>query len=291
MIPTTRATKVTKVTTLLDLLEIQLCTDEGWPQLTCHLNLEALDAAAAVLAEGIARRRIPGNPRLHTLWQTRRLSPSGVAIDDSDRQLFEAGLLENFGTPEQPSQACHLHGLVAESIWHEVVTEIDAGLGRPLLVEGHDWSATDPGGDGLTVYETVDGGFCFRLWESKHHGADAPVRVTVNTACRQVKSRALSYLSRFSLIAQQKADNDTLARFCGLLAERWVNCDPAAGVGISVGTDDDAAIDSCFGNVTTYFGLTPSQHQAQLHLVGDFEELARQVRIQVWRGCGLWTEP
>ena len=156
----------------------------------------------------------------------------------------------------------HLHGLVAESIWLEVVADVNVGHGLPVRTEGHDWSATDPGGDGLTVYVTADGGFCFRLWESKHHGANAPVRNTVNDACRQVRSRSLSYLSRFSLIAQQLTENAALAQFYGRLAELWVDRDPAAGVGISVGAGSDVTADGCFGNVTEYFGLDPAQHQA-----------------------------
>ena len=150
---------------------------------------------------------------------------------------------------------------------------------------------TDPGGDGLTVYATADAGFCFRLWESKHHGTDRRVRRTVNRACEQVKSRSLSYLSRFSLIAQHIADDEALARFYGELAERWVNRDPTAGVGISVGTSSDANVSRCFGKVAKYFEFELAQHQAQLHLMADFVELADRVRDEIWKGSGLWTEP
>ena len=193
--------------------------------------------------------------------------------------------------PQTNQARLSMHGLVAESIWHEVASEIDAGLGLPVRVEGHDWSVTDPGGDGLTVYETSDGGFCFRLWESKHHGTNKPVRRTVNAACTQVQSRALPYLSRFSLIAQQITDDDALARFYGALAERWVDRDPAAGVGISVGTDSNANVSDCFGKVDTYFEMELDQHQAQLHLMADYAKLADRVRKEIWKGCGLWTEP
>lgn len=242
------------------------------------------------MAEGIARRRIGVNPSLHQRWRSRRLDPSNNPVDDTERQLLESALLQNLGTPDQPSPRKQLHGLVAESIWFEVASEVDAGLGIPVRVEGHNWSVTDPGGDGLTVYATADGGFCFRLWESKHHGTARPVRRTVNAACRQVKGRSLSYLSRFSLIAQEMTDDEALARFYGELAERWVNHDPTAGVGISVGTDSDANIARCFGKVTNYFKLDISQHQAHLHVMEGFGKLAKRVRTEVWKGCGLWTE-
>ena len=276
---------------LSDLMDLEFSDTAGWPQLRCRLDPDNLDIAATILAEGIASRRIGVNPRLHKLWRDHRLGLDSDPIGPGDLQILEAGLLQNVGTPDDPGNENHLHGLIAESIWLEVIADTDAGLGSPLRIEGHDWSATDPGGDGLTAYPTDDAGFCFRLWESKHHGANAPVRDTVNGACRQVKSRSLSYLTRFGLIAQQIADDDALAGFYGSLAELWVNHDPATGVGISIGAGSDVDADQCFGNVTSYFDLDLLQHQAQLHLMGDFRELAGRVRREVWKGCGFWTEP
>lgn len=229
--------------------------------------------------------------RLHELWHSRRLDSDDSSVEEGDLQILRAGLLQNIGTPEDPAADAHLRGLVAETIWHEVVANIDAGLGLPIRVEGHDWSATDPGGDGLSVYARDADSYCFRLWESKHHGADLPVRETVNRACRQVKSRSLSYLARFSLVAQQITDNEALARFYGTLADLWVDCDPAAGVGISVGAGSNVDADDCFDKVTSYFGFDFSQHQAHLHLMGDFDELAQCVRAEIWKGCGLWIGP
>ena len=156
-----------------------------------------------------------------------------------------------------------------------------ATAGRPLI----------PAVTGSPSIRQPDGGFCFRLWESKYHGTGRKVRRTVNRACLQVESRSASYLSRFSLIAQQITDDDDLARFYGELAERWVDRDAAAGVGISVGTNSDAKVSECFRNVSTYFELELDQHQAQLHLMADFAELADRVKKQLWKGSGLWTEP
>ena len=278
------------ITTFSELLEMELSVAQGWPRLRCTLRPERVDAAAVMLADGITRQRFKSNPRLYALWRS-QLTSTEALVDARDELLFEAGLLQNLGTPSQPGSAMHLRGLMAEAIWREVVSEIDVGLGIPLCVEGHGWSVTDPGGDGLSVYETADGGFCFRLWEIKHHGTDDPVRRTVNDACRQVRTRSMSYLSRFSNIAQRITDNDDLASFFGRIAELWVDRDPAAGVGISVGTNSNANAFRCFGRVPGYFSLDLDQHQAHLYLMDDFAELARQVREQIWRGCGLWIEP
>ena len=275
---------------ITELLDIEFSDEGGWPQLRCQLDPADRDALAALLARGITQRRVGVNERLHNQWQARHLDLTHEPLAPRDRLVLEASLLQNIGTPDEPAPDDHLRGLVAEAIWFAVVADIDAGLGHPIRVEGHDWSATDPGGDGLTVYLTASNGYCFRLWESKFHGALAPVRHTVNGACRQMKSRSPSYLARFSLIAQHITDNDDLASFYAALTELWVDRDPAAGVGISVGANTDADADQCFGNVTTYFDLEPAQHQAHLHLLGDFNELAQSVRAAIWKGCGPWTE-
>ena len=276
---------------LSELLAIEFYDDAGFAQVRCRLDPASYDGAAEALAKAIADKRIGVNQRLHDLWLSQRLNPSGAYIEDADLLILEASLLQNLGTPDQPAPDEHLHGLVAEAIWREVVSGVDSGLGLPIRVESHDWSSTDPGGDGLTVYLATGHRYCFRLWESKHHGTDTPVRDTVNRACRQVKSQSLSYLARFSLVAQQITEDQALAQFYGSLAELWVDKDPAAGVGISVGARSDVDTKNCFGKVTGYFDFDPSQHQAQLYLMGDFAEFAHRVRAQLWKGCGLWTEP
>ncbi len=273
---------------LFNLLNSELSDTSGFPQIQCRLDSADVDTAAGAIAEAIASKRLGQMQRLHEVWRSRRLDPSGGSIEDGDLRILKAGLLQNVGTPENPAADSHLHGLVAESIWYEVVANLDAGLGLPIRVEGHDWSATDPGGDGLSVYADGAENYLFRLWESKYHGTDSPVKDTVNLACRQVGLQSLSYLARFSLVAQQIADNEALARFYGTLADLWVDCDPAAGVGISVGAGSDADVNDCFGNLTSYFDFDSAQHQAQLHLIGDFGKLARRVQAELWKGCGLW---
>ena len=172
----------------------------------------------------------------------------------------------------------------------DVVTDEDVGLGTPVRVEGHDWSVTDPGGDGLTVY-VVDGDFCYRLWESKYHGHHGALRETVNTACRQVEARALSYLARFSLVAQHLTDEVALATFYGRLAELWADRSSAAGVGIVVGGNTSSDHDGCFEGIEGYFDLAAEQHQGHLNLVGDFPAFAEEVRRVLWKGSGPWNEP
>lgn len=250
-----------------------------------------LEAAAMSLACSISRRRLP-DERLFEAWHRRAQGDIQEAFNDVDFRVIQAALLENVGSPAEPAIDRHLLGLVAEGIWQGVVADSDVGLGTPIRVESHNWSVTEPGGDGLTVYGS-DGHYCYRLWESKYHGNDGAIRETVNSACRQVRSRALSYLARFSLVAQYLTDDHQLAAFYGRLAELWADKDSDAGVGIVIGTDSSQGGngDGCFDGMTAYFGLPAEQHQGQLNLVDGFRTFAESVRRVLWRGCGLWTEP
>ena len=243
------------------------------------------------LACSIARRRLP-DERLFQAWHSRAKGEIDGDLRGVDSRVMQAALLENVGSPTKPAIDQHFLGLVAEGIWQGVIADADVGLGTPIRVESHDWSVTDPGGDGLTVYGS-DGDYFYRLWESKYHGNDEALRATVNNACRQVGTRALSYLARFSLVAQYLADNRQLAAFYGRLAELWADKDPAAGVGITVGADSsrEECGDGCFEGMTAYFELTAEQHQGHLNLVDGFRTFAESVRQFIWKGCGLWTEP
>ena len=264
-------------------------TSGGVPCLYGSLDSDQEATAAFALACNIASRRLR-NDRIFVVWHRRAAGETDDLPGDVDGRVLAATLLENVGTPAAPAAPEHLHGLIAEAIWLNVVADTDVGLGTPLRVEGHDWSATDPGGDGLTIY--VDGdGYCYRLWESKYHGSEGPIRDTVNGACRQVGTRALSYLARFSLVEQYLTEDQPLATFYGRLAELWADKDPAAGVGIVVGSDRSRNEEECFERITEYFELPADQHQGHLNFVGDFPAFAESVRRVLWRGCGLWTEP
>ena len=271
-------------------LEVKVTAD-GVGCLFGRLEHHQSQAAAMSLACSIARRRLPDD-RLFELWHGHATGETEGELSDVDSLVLQAALLQNLGSPAEPAIDQHLLGLVAEGMWQGVIEHIDVGLGTPIRVEGHDWSVTDPGGDGLTVYGS-GGSYCYRLWESKYHGTDEVLKTTVNGACRQVGNRALEYLARFSLVAQYLSEDQQLAAFYGRLAELWADKDPAAGVGIVVGTDSDHRKDSedCFEGMTTHFELTADQHQGHLNLVDGFRIFAESVRRILWKGCGLWTEP
>lgn len=258
------------------------------PCLYGYLDPIATGPAAKALACSIARHRIP-NDRLLGEWHRRAIDGILDPLADRDRLVLEASVLQNVGTVATPARDAHLHGLIAEAIWFNVVGESDVGLGQPIRVEGHDWSVTDPGGDGLTVY-VKDDEHHFRLWESKYHGQASPIRETVADACNQISERALAYLARFSLVAQYLTADLSLAEFYGRLAELWVDKDRTAGVGIVIGSNGLGTQEKVFDGVIDRFELGIGQHQGHLNIVGDFAALAASVREVLQAGCGQWTE-
>lgn len=277
---------------LTDLLSSEsTATQAGVVCLRGRLEPEHRQTAAMTLACSIARRRLP-DERLFQSWHSRATGQTNEALSEVDSLVIQSALLQDVGSPAEPGVEQHLLGLIAEGIWHGIVTDSDVGLGIPIRVEGHDWSVTDRGGDGLTVYH-FDSSYCYRLWESKYHGDEDPIRATVNRACRQVKGNALSYLARFSMVAQHLTDDQQLATFYGRLAELWADKDSAAGVGVVVGTDSshEESGEGCFERMTTYFDLTADQHQGQITFVDGYRIFAVLVQRFLWKGCGLWTEP
>jgi hypothetical protein len=104
-----------------------------------------------------------------------------------------------------------------------------------------------------------------------------------------MKGRALSYLARFSLIAQRLTGEPELAKFYGLLGEMWVNEDPSAGASVVVGASQEKVQDNCFEGIPGFFEFGAERHQGQLNTVGDFDGFAKAVRQRLWKGCG-WTE-
>ena len=274
---------------LSQFFKLEVVAEDGVACLYATLPDSNLDKAADLVARGIVIRRLL-NERLLQDWISRVENPATEPPSEADVLLLEAHILPNVGTPEHPGSIDHLNGLVAEEIWLQTIGENDLGLGAPIRVDGHDYSVTDTGGDGLTIHKTHKGALSFRLWESKYHGSDKhPMRDTVTSAWRQVQSNALNYLARFSLIMTTITNDVELAQFYGRLTELWVDKDPAAGVSIVVGASQAVAENGCFGAITGYFEFGADHHQGQLNTVGDFAIFADKVRAILWKGCG-WTE-
>jgi hypothetical protein len=220
-------------------------------------------------------------------WLRNAASADPSQIDDT---VLLNDLLVNFGVPEKPAGREHVLGLIAEALWYEITAELGDGRCLPVHLEGHDWSVTDPGGDGLAIFKRSNG-FYFVLWESKGHGsAKSAVRETVNRASSQVNVNALDYLGRFKSVWQYIDDED-LARFIAGISDEWVNATDSAYVGVSVSASGKADSNACFAGMVGYFQLQSGHHRGRLHLMVDVKVLSRRTRKFIWRGCGLCKKP
>jgi hypothetical protein len=235
-------------------------------------------------AVALAARRLSPTPFRFFSWLSHLAW--NEPIDPPVAEHLRVPLLVNLGTRQEPGNEDHALGLVAETLWYELTRATTTPDGSPLLVEAHDWSVTDPGGDGLAVYR-IGGDLRFTLWESKAHYSAQDVRQTVNGACRQLRSRAPDYLGRFSVVAQRLAPDEETARFLCLMSEHWADRSPSARVAVSVSTQVGANCSDCFKSMTNYFDFPDDRHSGRLFRISDYRKFALGVRELIWRGADL----
>lgn len=246
------------------------------------------DGVAWRCAVGLAARRLAGNPSRFAAWFGKLSWGQELAHDDAER--MRVPLLVNVGEPGAEASEDHLVGLVAEALWYELTQDLDLGSGLPVLVEAHDWSVIDHGGDGLAIYRAEED-FSFRLWESKSHRAAGEIRDTVNGACRQLRDHAADYLGRFAVVSQRIVNDDDLARFICGMADEWADGSPAAGVGVCITASPDGDPTMCFERVPEYFEFEDDKHGGRLSVVADLLGFSKKIQRLLWRGSGLWNEP
>jgi hypothetical protein len=260
-------------------VEARAAATHQWAEVRLPPNTK--DQAAFRVAAHIAWHRCGGAPQYFNAWLARY--QGGPDHDPELLACLQAFLgSESIGTREEPAADEHLEGFVAEHIWHLLTIENVLAFGEPVRIDGPDWSVTDSGGDGLAVYRLSDS-LVFRLWESKSHTGEGTVRDVVNGACRQVDSKALRYLARFSKVGQSLAKPE-LQYFYGLLPQMWREAAREAGGGISVSTAS-SAIEDCFGNFSAYWRFAhDDQRQGFVVVIDDYPTFTKLVREQLWKG-------
>lgn len=226
-------------------------------------------------------------PNYAHLWHEARAGTRVLTAKERERLVLflEPHLGHPDAAPVEHDERAQ--GSVSEFLWHELVrhrTERDRKIAR---IEGPGFAVTDPGGDGLVVYETSTGRLAFRLWEIKKHTAKGDVSVTVGNAYRQLDDRALSYLARYSGVAQQLTDRPDLRPFYATLVDKWQENDESVGAGVAVATScqgDESA--DCFTGLPTRFPQLADGDRLEglLTAIGDFAQFADLVKGEVWSG-------
>ena len=243
-----------------------------------------LDASAWVLAREIMKIR-SGPSTAFALWEAR--ASGGPPHSPRDRRVVEPFVLPVFGSPSNPKDEQHLQGYVAESLWFRLAAEIAAAdtSGRKLVhLEPPGFMVSEPGGDGLAVYEVSGGALVFRLWEVKKHVSVQHLSRTIGRACDQLADNAEAYLAKLVSTAESKPE--PLRQMYAELVELWVDEDARSGVGVSVATSAaHAPRRKSFGTLATKFPrFSRGQREGLIVAIGDFAAFAAAVRGYVWSG-------
>lgn len=275
-----------------DLCVVTHADETGISSWRCVVPNGRRDEVAWRVAVGIAARRLALVPDLFFDWFGLATGCTDTVVTGSRLDLMKAyGLLVDVGTPAEPAGNVRFFGCLAESVLEELLWTVDHGLGLPVVVEGHDWSALDHGGDKLAIY--VDhAGLAFRLWESKALSSTLRTATSVVAeAAEQLEVSAAAYIGRFAVTASRSVEDPALAGFLAQMPELWANNDDSAGVGIGVTTHNVPTTQQCFAQLDARFGLPNSRKSGHLTLLGPMDSFRQSVCEVLWTGVGLWTAP
>jgi len=272
------------LSTLLD-----ICEGPGSSTDTCTWFLGRLDVghadvrlAAWRVAHASMQQRC-GATSVYDLWE--RSVTTGTKLSAAERRRVDPFLTNVFGTPESPVPSDHLEGHVAEVLWYLVTTDLSVA-GRTLrYAEAPSFSVTEPGGDGLAIWQLDADGLIFRLWEIKKDTGARHISRTIARASQQLDRRSEEYLAKYASVGSRQHEGD-LGRFYGTLLDLWIDDDPAGGAGVSIGTSrDKAPVKRSFGALTKVFPEKARRGRLEglVVAIGDFNEFAARVRSYVWR--------
>lgn len=269
------------------LLAPQSHKGEGYSWELCALqgaDHEVLPEVAKLLAERIVAYLCPEH--VADLWLQSRSGQR--SLTPQERELLIVFLEPQLGHPEATRQEHdeRAQGAISEFLWYELVRHRSERGRKIAKIEGPGFAVTDPGGDGLVVYESESGFLAFRLWEIKKHIGRSNVSETVGNAQRQLNTRALSYLARYTSVSQQLTDRPDLQQFYATLVDKWQEMDDAAGAGVAVATSCFGAQDDCFTGLPNRFPHLKNGDRLEglLSALGEFAQFVDMVKDEIWRG-------
>ena len=272
---------------LRKLLGPQSRTGSGYKWELCLVpgaDAKTLSKVASLLAERIVEHLCP--EYVADGWRDVRIGRRAATAQE--RQRLIVFLEPHLGNPDEVRDEHdeRAQGAVSEFLWYELLRHRPESGRKIARIEGPGFAVTDPGGDGLVVYESDSGSLTFRLWEIKKHTAKGDVSVTVGGAHRQLNTRALSYLARYTAVSQQLTDEPELRQFYATLVDKWQEEDDAVGAGVAVATSWAMKHPDCFTGLPNRF---PHLNQGDrleglLNAIGDYAAFVEMVKAEVWRG-------
>jgi hypothetical protein len=257
-----------------------------WRLAACDREPAAvLDGAAWIVADHIMQTRTNGSAA-YALWLTKATTSPGITLSDRDRDVVDAFIRPAFGLPEHPRPDDHLQGYIAEALWHLLTLEFTDETRTLRNIDPPSWTTTEPGGDGLAVYEVAPGVLVFRLWEIKKTTGRSHVSATIRKASSQLSSNGIEYLAKCTAYGSRSEDAEIAALYAQL-PELWRDDDQRAGIGVAIATSRvKAPTRRSFGALRRAF---PSMAAAQrleglIVALGDYSDFCERVREIAWSG-------
>jgi hypothetical protein len=272
---------------VIDYLQITKHIDDNceWTDINVFYDeTHTIDLFAKIIANIVAEIRF-GKESAHFDWWrekiagTRRFSPKEL-------EIIKAYLKPSFGTSEHPLPMNQVEAVVAETLWYHITKNTETVSGIPIRIEEPHFTVTEPGGDGLAVYD--DGGctYFYRLWEIKKHSTDTSSTTKITQAAKQLNVKGLEYLVKLSKIDQElDYSHPGLSEFYAGLVEKWYDGAEDSKAGISVSKKLASQITQT--PITQAKPHLPNhgranQLEAMIISIPDLSSLATKVREVIW---------
>lgn len=259
-------------------------TEEGthtWTLRLAQMPQERQQELAQEVARAIVEYRCSNRNDLVSEWQSR----ANTSDPSRERHKIIEILIDTcVGLPDRTRSSDYVEGSIAEHLWYFIASE-ESIPDSIVRIHGPSLQVTEIGGDSLVLHRLESGALQFRLWEVKKYSGSSHAGGTITKACKQLKSEALRYLAKFSLLGQYDEDQEVTA-FYAILMDQWVDSTSSAAAGVAIGTSGRSVPNPCFTQLPRHFDrfLDPRRLRGEMVAVDDFSIFARLVREQLWKG-------
>lgn len=243
------------------------------------LNAEEAGALAWVLIDTIMSARFGPAAQLHDMWRQHTLA--GAKIPSPTNRTVASFVEPVFGLPGAGKSEDHLHGHVAEWLWHLLTKDNPAVRVQP----DPKGDVTDAGGDGFSIYKTGTGALRFRLWESKKNTGSGSLFTSLNGAYTQLAEDGQRYVAKIVGTFTQVSNDcsDEMVTFITEIPSAWVQGDEIVGAGVTLATHRSLP-QTPFKNMAIKLPLLnkPGQLRGLATSISCYDELAKTVRRYAW---------
>lgn len=269
--------------TVLDCFDVDDEPDADAHRFRFTLKSGSRASLVASLADVIALSCAGSDQGIYDAWRLR--CDGGPDHDRGMARRVAAMIGPDFIPPDGNDDGTRLRGAVVEHLWACVAEDLDGGWGTPLSVARDHFSVTDPGGDGVSIYELDGSEMGFRLWESKSHVGGDYVTRSVTNAAIQLRDRGDQYLARFSKVIQLDADPRVQSLGAEML-ELWVEESERSAVGVVVGTHTEKPVPKRpFTGLRKNFGFDElARRERVLFVIDDLTGFCEDVQAVLLRG-------